>query len=166
MLGVNIWYCQKYYFKTQNSKMYSEKKLKILTYWDSIVFGGEGVGGLRLRWDWVRFDRLCLCGWCVWFRVVYGLCGMCMCGWLVCMCGWIFLCVCVSLENDIWQNVRPGLGSHLRVVYDFSLLVVDLFRFLVAQQQNDGAKQKDGRTPANAVRPAELPHWSVAYSKK
>ncbi len=44
----------------------------------------------------------------------------------------LFCCCKNSLENDIWQGVRPGLGSHLCVVHDFPFFVVDLFRFFVA----------------------------------
>lgn len=43
-----------------------------------------------------------------------------------------------------------------------ALAVIDLLGLLVAQQEQDGAKQEDGRAPAHTIRPAELPQLPVA----
>lgn len=53
------------------------------------------------------------------------------------------------------------LGPRVVVVDDLPLLVVDLLALLVAHQQDDAAKEKDRRTPADPICPAELPHCSV-----
>lgn len=45
-----------------------------------------------------------------------------------------------KLENNIWQGVRPGLGAHLRFMHDLPLLIIDLLRLLVAQQENNAAQ--------------------------
>lgn len=42
-----------------------------------------------------------------------------------------------------------------------SLLVVDLLRLLVADEQEDGANEEDGTAPRNAVRPPKVPVWPV-----
>lgn len=46
-------------------------------------------------------------------------------------------------------------------MYNRPLLVVDLLRLLVADEQEDGANKEDGTAPGDAVRPAEVPVWPV-----
>lgn len=57
------------------------------------------------------------------------------------------------------HHIRQGLNT---LGSDFTLFVVDLLGLLVAEQEYDCAEQEDGGAPANAVRPPELPHLSVA----
>lgn len=71
-----------------------------------------------------------------------------------------------SLKYNIGQGVWPGLVSHRGVVYYFPFLVVDFLRLLVAEEQHDRAEQKDGGAPADAVRPAELPHRPVTCKRE
>ena len=47
------------------------------------------------------------------------------------------------------------------VVQNGALLVVYLLRLFIAEQQDNAAEQEDGRAPADAVRPAELPDRPV-----
>lgn len=46
-------------------------------------------------------------------------------------------------------------------VHNGSLLVVDLLRLLITNQQQDGPHQEDGRAPADAVGPAKVPVRSI-----
>jgi len=51
-------------------------------------------------------------------------------------------------------------------MYDFPLLIVDLLRLLVAEQQDDGSEKEDGRAPADAIGPAELPDSPIGWNMK
>lgn len=53
------------------------------------------------------------------------------------------------------------LGARIVIVHDFPFFVVDFLAFFVAHQQDDAAEEEDGRSPADAVRPAEFPYRSV-----
>lgn len=72
----------------------------------------------------------------------------------MCLCVLLVGCYILILQNDVRQVVRPCLGAHLVFMYDFPFLIVDLLGLLVAEQQDNGPKQKDGRTPADAIGPA------------
>lgn len=54
------------------------------------------------------------------------------------------------------------LGVRAAVVGHSSLSVVDLLRFLVTQEEQDGAEEEDGSPPAHAIGPAKLPQLPVA----
>lgn len=60
------------------------------------------------------------------------------------------------------DDLGPGV---ILGVNDSALLVVDLLLLLVAQQEDDGAEEEDGRAPANAVGPSELPQGAVSKFK-
>lgn len=52
------------------------------------------------------------------------------------------------------------------VADDFPLFVIDLFAFLVAEQQHRATEQEYGRSPAHAVRPTEFPNCPIACGEK
>lgn len=56
------------------------------------------------------------------------------------------------------HHIRQGLNALGR---DFTLFVVDFLGFFVTKQQDDGTKEEDRCTPADAVGPPELPHLPI-----
>lgn len=58
----------------------------------------------------------------------------------VCVGECVLVARCLCLKNDVRQVVRPCLGAHLVLMYNFSLLIIDLLRLLVAEQQHYGTE--------------------------
>lgn len=73
---------------------------------------------------------------------------------------------CVLFLNQQIRQGRKLLITHRRrLVNNLSLLVVDLFRLLIAEEEHNGAKQEDQCSPADAVCPSELPHRTITVCK-
>lgn len=71
----------------------------------------------------------------------------------------LFRCLC-RLRRSIHQSTLSSFAQPVPIVigvHNGPFLVVDLFRFLITNQQQNGADQEDGRSPAHAVRPAKVP---------
>lgn len=79
---------------------------------------------------------------------------------------WCSVYVAVPVRDPclmLQYHIRQGLNA---LGLDLAFLVVDLLRLFVAEQEYNCTKQEDGGAPADAVRPPELPHLSVACKIK